>query len=506
MDSIPGEDARNAQAAPLWRRGCSRMAFAWNKMKFGPLSGVAFLWAWSFSFVLVKNDNLSASLVWAQDAVYLGSSAAALVVCLILFWRRHSERVPMRRLIGWMTLLLGAASVCIVAGTALSDVALMLAGKALAGPGQGVSWVLWTYAISRYDLEEIEASFLSWMIVLAAILGLFSLVEQLADSLQLGFRLALLLILAALSGLTFRASVEKSFSNSDDAVPPVEERMAPTSLLRSVGWLFFCLGAALCASMVVTSLSQQTMELPANIVQLLYALAALLMFPVAWVVLHVTRRFGPTSLYRWAVPLLVAGMVFSLLPADHLEVVACLCFALVAIGFEGMYHLLFVYAAKRFSSRGLAVATLGILATTIGGFVGSAVVSWGLGHPDTLLTLMLVAVLAFVVVASLTPRSEGISGLGQDENEDGQPLNGRRAPDSEVAPWAEFAAQYGLTPREVEVLELLMQGRSRTFIRETLYISKGTVDTHINHIYRKAGVTSKEGLERLVFGNDNALA
>lgn len=417
----------------------------------------------------------------------------------------------MRSLVGWMTLLLIASSMCIEVGTALNNAFAILAGKALAGPGQSVSWVLWTYVISRFDPEKIEASFLSWMIILAVVLGLFSLTVHLPIAFQLGLRLALLLGLAVLSGFMFRSSLELSEANAapDDEVDgrntaqgsaiadvgkatPSQKKPA-----GSVGWLFFCLGAALCASMVVTSISQQITELPASVVQLLYALAALLMFPIAWIVLHVTRRFGPTSLYRWAVPLLVAGMVFSLLPTNRLKVAASLCFALVAIGFEGMYHLLFVYAAKRFSSYGLAVASLGILATTVGGFMGSVVVSWGLSHPDTLLTLMLAAVLAFVVVASLTPRSEGISGLGEN--------GGRRYTQThsnlETPPFDEFVTRYGLTPREAEVLELLMRGRSRTFIRETLYISKGTVDTHINHIYRKTDVASKEELERLIFGN-----
>lgn len=58
------------------------------------------------------------------------------------------------------------------------------------------------------------------------------------------------------------------------------------------------------------------------------------------------------------------------------------------------------------------------------------------------------------------------------------------------------AEKYGLSSRELEVLLLLSQGRSRAHIRETLYISKGTVDSHIHHIYSKMGISSKDELMR----------
>ena len=61
-----------------------------------------------------------------------------------------------------------------------------------------------------------------------------------------------------------------------------------------------------------------------------------------------------------------------------------------------------------------------------------------------------------------------------------------------------MSSEYGLSDREFDVLYLLGQGRSRTYIREALYISKGTVDTHIYHIYSKMGINSKDELMKLV--------
>ena len=52
--------------------------------------------------------------------------------------------------------------------------------------------------------------------------------------------------------------------------------------------------------------------------------------------------------------------------------------------------------------------------------------------------------------------------------------------------------QYGLSPREAEVLSLIVRGRSVPHISQRLYISRSTVKTHITHIYEKLGVTDRQ--------------
>jgi DNA-binding CsgD family transcriptional regulator len=48
-----------------------------------------------------------------------------------------------------------------------------------------------------------------------------------------------------------------------------------------------------------------------------------------------------------------------------------------------------------------------------------------------------------------------------------------------------------LTPREEEVLELLARGLAYKQIADALCISEGTVNSHINNIYRKLHVNNK---------------
>lgn len=61
-----------------------------------------------------------------------------------------------------------------------------------------------------------------------------------------------------------------------------------------------------------------------------------------------------------------------------------------------------------------------------------------------------------------------------------------------------LAQQHELSPRETDVFLLLAQGRSRPYISTALYLSDGTVKTHISHIYKKFGVHTREELLTIV--------
>ena len=56
---------------------------------------------------------------------------------------------------------------------------------------------------------------------------------------------------------------------------------------------------------------------------------------------------------------------------------------------------------------------------------------------------------------------------------------------------ANGASTANLTPRELEVLQLLTTGLSAAEIAQKLFISKKTVGTHIEHIFTKLGVRSR---------------
>lgn len=57
-----------------------------------------------------------------------------------------------------------------------------------------------------------------------------------------------------------------------------------------------------------------------------------------------------------------------------------------------------------------------------------------------------------------------------------------------------FAAQHEMTTRETEVLVLVCQGRTRTYIAAELGISPNTVKGYIHSVYQKAGAANKQDL------------
>ena len=60
-------------------------------------------------------------------------------------------------------------------------------------------------------------------------------------------------------------------------------------------------------------------------------------------------------------------------------------------------------------------------------------------------------------------------------------------------------AAYGLSPREKEVIELIVQGLSNREISRSLFISENTVQRHLSNIFEKVGVRGRNGLLKHLF-------
>ena len=73
----------------------------------------------------------------------------------------------------------------------------------------------------------------------------------------------------------------------------------------------------------------------------------------------------------------------------------------------------------------------------------------------------------------------------------------------EIAAYCQdLADEYGLTPREAEILALVALGRSAKYIADELQVSYNTTRTHIRHIYEKLNIHSKQELiDVVLFGS-----
>lgn len=57
-----------------------------------------------------------------------------------------------------------------------------------------------------------------------------------------------------------------------------------------------------------------------------------------------------------------------------------------------------------------------------------------------------------------------------------------------------FAKRYGLSRREAEILELILEGKTNQEIADELFLALGTVKTHVHNILKKSGLKSREAL------------
>lgn len=60
--------------------------------------------------------------------------------------------------------------------------------------------------------------------------------------------------------------------------------------------------------------------------------------------------------------------------------------------------------------------------------------------------------------------------------------------------------EYYLSQREIEVMQLFMQGYTMSSIAKELFISENTVKTHTRRLYLKLGINKKQQLFNLVNG------
>ncbi|MEA5019021.1 MAG: helix-turn-helix transcriptional regulator [Gordonibacter sp.] len=96
-------------------------------------------------------------------------------------------------------------------------------------------------------------------------------------------------------------------------------------------------------------------------------------------------------------------------------------------------------------------------------------------------------------VEPTTPPVENLASTQADKTSDRQsPAMAER--EVRTALMRAFSELHNFTPREAEVLELLCQGRTRTYIAAELGLSPNTIKGYIHHVYQKSGSVDKQDL------------
>lgn len=169
----------------------------------------------------------------------------------------------------------------------------------------------------------------------------------------------------------------------------------------------------------------------------------------------------------------------------------------LATSFVEMYNEAFSWMALVYTIRTLGVAPGQIVGLFLVGEGCTEALLRGLVHShavsdSTIILLVVLAVCIFFVVVLQRfydaycqlekDRCAGLSGVRKDTNDKCN----------------ELAERYGLSSRESDVFVLLARGYGRRYIADELFIAEGTVSTHINRIYSKMGVHTKQEFLNLV--------
>ena len=254
------------------------------------------------------------------------------------------------------------------------------------------------------------------------------------------------------------------------------------------------IGVALCAAFAVISYSSGNPDLVPQSGYTLIAYVPTLIGAVLAIGLSLMTSIYSVHIdiagqFRWISPLIViAGLLLmrGSQVAIFLADIAChvtdimLVITIFVSGLVGM--------GRKGSGAVLAIG-LSLAACKTGLFIGNIAGMWtGAGGESTEAALSVLVGL-FVVAAALIPK------IG---SEDVLPCAAGDSGNGGETVLAVIVERYGLTPREVEIAELLYKGRSIPYIRDRILLSKNTVSTHTKSIYRKLDVHSRQELIDLI--------
>jgi DNA-binding CsgD family transcriptional regulator len=198
-------------------------------------------------------------------------------------------------------------------------------------------------------------------------------------------------------------------------------------------------------------------------------------FPLMAILLVALLLFEPLQARLILLTLLIADLSFALI--SHWNILA-------ALSYRHHVHVVFHYA------QGLIAPVCGVAVGT--GICGVAVF-FGVARDDLLFVSSLGLLLLLTLIPALIPYASNktVEAVFAEDHSDEISGSWRLRCQS-------VSAEYALSPREIEVFQLLAKGRNAEYISKTLVVSVHTSKTHISRIYRKLNINSQQELINLV--------
>jgi DNA-binding CsgD family transcriptional regulator len=232
---------------------------------------------------------------------------------------------------------------------------------------------------------------------------------------------------------------------------------------------------------------------------------------IAECAIYFMEDFDLRLLSRPVLPLLAAGFIlFPLLTGNS----AIISFLLLQAGFAlfDMYTWMIIVYIARGYSRPLPILGLGMFWITFSMFGGSlayTIFSKLLPFNRILNGLAISAGLVTLLASFIFPdNKETFAGFttGNTIKAGNETGPGReyhknistaaRSSEEKImgSEVEDLISKAGLTPRETEILQLILKGRNNPYIRESLNISPNTLKFHLKNLYQKLAVNNRQDL------------
>lgn len=453
----------------------------------------------------------TSSFTWAY---LLFGALSALAVSFAVNRSGKREGVVRIALFRFTPIALVGSGVVIPVALSLDSAPLMVAGLVLGGMGAGPLQVLWGDRFARHATIFSMFASPAAAIVTALVAGMSN-----DHTSFIGFAVIPLLSFGLLLFEANRTGLSWSDLSQKRAEAPAEaeERSVATGADEDEPGAKFGVGKLMFSIMTFSFLCRLFDGIPSHGDPFSFiggsAIFALIVVGVAFIaiVAKLRDRFNAALTYRLSLPIMVAGFVAIALFFDTHAAVSLL---LINVGYEFfdiLTWVLFVDVSRRRNENALHIFGLGVAfmfaGMGVGTMAGKACDAMIASGDVQISVVAMLATLCLVVVAFMVLPEGVVSQLSQTMR------TSRKEKEAEEAPavaateagagrleqhCACVARDYGLTPRESEVIVLLAYGRTLSIIARDLQIAKGTARTHIENIYRKLDVHKQQELIDLV--------
>ena len=381
------------------------------------------------------------------------------------------------------TAMLAASLVC-DAGQAF---ALQLAGGLVSSLGSAVFTVLWGVRYVSLDMRRIERSATGALTLSFACY---------ACALALPTPLAMVFVAALpFFGMLCLKAVRPQESDPDAATPAAQSGREPFSVRGFVRQGVGIVGITTVVSLFWSTVTTGGADLPRTLFSVSVLSGTVVAVLLSVYVARFSRALNLGTLYRWTLPLVAFGIALLSIGTTGATFVA----SLVVFAAQAMLNLLtFVYFAelsKRTGAPAHRIFGLGRFFVEVGFFIGilaTPLASLAARHLDSEQAPLVFALAVLIALAmwSIAVQNRLAFTLGDEPARPTEDLGA----DAFQAACDRLIATYGLTKREGEILPYLASGYSLPYIRNELGISQSTIDTHVQHIYKKMGIHSREEL------------